>query len=848
MRTLLVLILLIGNFFTLVHQTQSDMDSNLPVLEIDSKINDESDSYDTFDIHPANRWSSSDFSSTFDSSINNSELVTKKYSNATENMLYTRKLQSTDDKIEMRWRMNNTDECEYFQNALFDALDFEEGDTEKIDCVATTSTLTVANGLFIAELYRSGGSVPYLYYNDVSLDYETPLSFVEIKFRSNVTFSSGMTWRNSAGAAIWASENAVYENNTWYTVNLIPNGNENGKQFWFYLGGSHNIHFKWEIEYIKFGYDSLDTDNDLFDFGIYDLENSDKLLQVKCDYSTNTSLVMTINCLDSDGNTQASYTSGSLTLNAEDYYIAKLEFNLYESDFGFKLYNENNSRLLNVDYPDDFTETERPSVFNLKYPSVYFASETENSEVSYREIYLDYILAKFEIQAWTQVDTPTHADYTTDRWDAAYLEDDCADTSQYRLVVDDLDTVNWDVIMKVYGDFSTNDLSTMQLEIAIYNTCANNGTLAELIHFYGGMAHAHGVADLRGLGLVVESDIVYMEELSSALENMSATMQCYTSNDRSLLNIEALFDTSADDDEYTSSYYYQVDTVSSEFVIEISYDIQMINAEDHALISISNFGFVQKDIFADIGGFVGGVVDAGGGIFDGFLGVLGSIISTIFMPLFLLLADVFEGVGDIIVVALEALGTVLGGLFDALLSGIDTVIDGLWIVMEAALGAIEDVLDDVLTALGNLADLIITALIDALEDIIDGIIDLLSIIIDGVGDALWTLADALSISDVSIGDLFRTLANYLTQALSGVSTVLEISVWCLGDGLPLFLAITFALTIFIAMAKANNNQMDFIGNLVHSAWSPLYVIPVINIPIPAGLVTLVVPMVVLFGV
>ncbi|KKM10363.1 hypothetical protein LCGC14_1721980, partial [marine sediment metagenome] len=498
---------------------------------------------------------------------------------------------------------------------------------------------------------------------------------------------------------------------------------------------------------------STGTEQD-FVVGFWDEDNSQALVNISHHFFT-TTFRWEIELYDSNQEIASYYYSSNYTV-VDVYYRAQIKYNLLEAEFEIKITHDNGTRIFSVDLFEDFTIINQfPSIFAFgRPPDIYLSTYTVF--YGHQEIWIDFINAPFKEREWKQVTTPSDPEWLEDSWFFAYLEDDIAveDNSKFQLTIPRLDSISGTISIlpetATRGNLAVAD--EFYIFLKLYGVDADDGELHELVAVeiqytvFGGGTH-QAVAQTCNSATCTQK---FVDDASAPFTIFpSAIFSISTTEDRNNISLSAQINFN-DDNPFnlftTAIVSDEVDLRSQEFVVETHYRAQF-TGDTEVSLSLQNFAFISKDIFGDIGNFVGDVAGAGGDFVSNLIqGFINGLI-WLLMPIFLLLGNLFRVVGEVIVNALSPLlalvVSALGDLASAIWSSLGPILEGFFDdIIGFVINIINDIWDDILVPILNL-------FLAALGIVFDAIIDAGQIVITAIFNWILGFLNLTEIADTT---------------------------------------------------------------------------------------------------
>jgi len=702
-------------------------------------------------------------------------------------------------------------DLEYFRNEELDPCDFREGQEFSQSSSAWANvTESVVNGIYTVEMETLEGANSYHRRGETGLAINADrYDSLTVRIRVNDTSNGDPQFymRDDSDARGWFT----FTNTSWVTVDIDLTSAWAGTETEFWVGfrksfSPGNLTYKFELDFVELT-SAVASTVIISDWGLYN--HNEDYYPLSIEYKGTDDLSLSVNLWNEDNSLAATYTTSSYALENE-FVKYRLAFDLERSDFQLRMYWDNESRITTIDWPNDFTIIDNtPDLFASQVISVFYRVNTYNNSLIYNQI--DYIEAEYKNREWQRYYNDDEVNLAFSSWDSAYLNSSVLSSTVSRtswmLTVPKLDAVSFDMLHYVFLNTAPAGvvIASSTASFHLYNTNKTTGALTEFFRFSSLSQHLPtqtqmGYFNLLGTTYQQNSDF-------GDTDNSSVSISIATERDRQFISAKALYTDVEDDVNYqmiaSSNITSYLSDYSDEFVLEFRLTWQK-EFDMEYLMMVDNFAMIERDIFADIGNAIGGVINVGGDIFYG----LASIFAAIFTPLITwlggFLGAVFSGVGDVLSAGLTALGT----LFTTAISALGTLLD-------EAIGAVEDVLDDVLIAIGNLADGIITALIDSLESIIDGLIL--------IADVLYDLVDTIlseAISALGLGTLVSDIINLTDAVIGYVGDAIDLIIDTLAfliDVIDLTLVLITPIIlayIFIGSATQASDGFDWVGRCI----------------------------------
>lgn len=403
-----------------------------------------------------------------------------------------------------------------------------------------------------------------------------------------------------------------------------------------------------------------------------------------------------------DGGTATKSLAGDDRVVAGYWYIFRLVYDISKSDLRLRLYFDNGTKVWDHDW-QDISASYNPELFehDALLFRIYCRSFTNGYNFNY---YIDYVEAPFKEREWTQVDEESSAQWKFDSWNLQHIEDNVDDTSEWRLTVPYLDAVSGVITDYVddYTKMSSGSSDSVYSEFSIYAVDADDGDRHEA--FAIKMLRDKAISYSATLQVRLDGNSIgtidYTQNFEGTKTGPDAAVQFAVAleDDRTRLTCRVRFFA---DRENRTAYEDIVGDVaissvaavpSNEFVLR-SYHIADFDGDIVYQWMLEDFSLVERDIFADIGGFIDGIIGFGQDILGGLL--------DIFFIGFRFLAQIFtvalDGLGELLAVAIEALEPLLTAVENAindmvnlLVTGAQDLLDAFLTAAEALLSGIED--------------------------------------------------------------------------------------------------------------------------------------------------------------
>jgi len=280
---------------------------------------------------------------------------------------------------------------------------------------------------------------------------------------------------------------------------------------------------------------------------------------------------------------------------------------------------------------------------------------------------------------------------------------------------------------------------------------------------------------------------------------------------------------------------------------------------------LADLSLVEKDIFGDIGGFVGGVIDdviggaddiLGGGIdlFTALFRWLGKLFSDVISAGVELIVVAVAAIGDAITAAINAVGTALESAIDLVTAAINAV----GTALESAIDLVTDAVDSMSSYLGNLLDDIIAAVVDLASETIDYLISIMGDVMDAVITALSSLLsdivaflldafDAL-LSAVGLDGLGSSVATIFSDLIDNFINILIlipemiIFVYDVINYIGFYLLPVLWAYVLILSIFENDNMMSWFGGILEKLDSGFPEFSVLGFSISIKLYMILIPL------
>jgi hypothetical protein len=545
--------------------------------------------------------------------------------------------------------------------------------------------------------------------------------------------------------------------------------------------------------------------NVAYNFGL-STNTGTSLMVIQTYYYNASNFEWRIQLYDNNSNI-VSYYNSSIQTWTDIYYRIEFSYNILESDFEVVIKYDNSSRIFKVDWTTEFTTngTTQPALFNNEIPPDFYFN-TSSVMGSSTKISIDFINAPFKIQEWRNILVPQWSN-VTNNWQQYQVESNAQEEfteSTWRLTVPYLDTLSGKLFTQVLYDgaywMGADEYSSF--EFAIYSVDASDGSLSKRVQIkiYQDDTNLPKTRIVHPSGQF-ESDNLY--------GNVSVSFSVAISQDRTKLTTQTLIDLDTYDntiDPIQAVQDVSISGESSEFVLEVNYNPFFVVDGTVLTAGITDFNYISKDLFGDIGNFFGGVVDgltgAGGDLVNGILQGMADLLVAIFLPLILWIGGLINVSTQIIIAGLTtALNTSITALQAALLTSLatlSTVLSAAIAVLEPFLDGLEGLLQDVIDELVLIAAGIWTALEPVITNLLDIFLGLLLDVVNAlmnIGESGWLIFwDGIFDIIDNTGGLKTSVAGFWPNVGTAVSD--SISLLNVLASLSIFILIGLVFFIF----------------------------------------------------
>ncbi|MHA2010536.1 MAG: hypothetical protein ACW980_24750, partial [Promethearchaeota archaeon] len=142
---------------------------------------------------------------------------------------------------------------------------------------------------------------------------------------------------------------------------------------------------------------------------------------------------------------------------------------------------------------------------------------------------------------------------------------------------------------------------------------------------------------------------------------------------------------------------------SQEFVLEIKHNFIGLQNNYFATLTVTDFAFIEKDIFSDAIGFlgdvVGDVIDTGGNVLNDLARMIVAPLTSVLSTLIRWLGDIIGGFLGLLQAALEVALTALGVLLEGAIDALQPLLTLIETAVDAVATVVQDVVDEII-ALG----------------------------------------------------------------------------------------------------------------------------------------------------
>ena len=416
--------------------------------------------------------------------------------------------------------------------------------------------------------------------------------------------------------------------------------------------------------------------------------------------------------------------SGDEKLKPDYWYLLKLDYDFLRSKIKFKVYFENNTKVFDYDWQD--ISEYMPAIFNSPKVWAYLqvSGIGDGDWNPTTTVLFDYVKAPFAENIWEQSTVGSDTDWLQEQPLGVRVQDDIlGEYSIWDLTVPRLDVVSGTMFNGGAIFTSVNDVEA-SISIAILGVDANDGDLHEVGRIklrkqYGGTAMNFSIT--KGGSISIDE---YLHGTIAFTPRAEFSLSLI--DERSLLEIKGrCWPDHTDEDSFSDVFGVidvadYVDDPSTEFVIRTSYYCDF-TADIEFSMNFEEFGFVARDIFADIGRAIGNLIT---GFFE-----------FIFVGLFRFLAGIFRIIGELIIAAVNALQPFLTIISDA--------IDTLWTIADEIAGWASGILTDIFNEFANIGEHIWTWFEGIISDVADWMYDILELVIPALLGFLETIVTGL---------------------------------------------------------------------------------------------------------
>ena len=515
----------------------------------------------------------------------------------------------------------------------------------------------------------------------------------------------------------------------------------------------------------------------------YDNEHTFQLLH----YFSNTTSYAEYIYFDVDGAIKTYYGHD---LYIDEWLTIKIEYSLLTSDYRIRGYFDNGTKIMDYEWHDMATTS--PGLFEKR--TVNFRIDMRSyTDGQKSEIWIDYVNAPFKEREWNQYDTPSDADWLYDNYDGYVIQDNIDDSSGWELVIPRLDAFAGTYWVYCDNQDSMDATDNMDAYIYLYAVDADDGDLHQALGF-----SAQWDPNNNYLTWYYYVDGVTKAGYSVSIVGESEGEIDFTfalTEDRSKATLKATHSVDGANDR---TVYFEVDISdvatdpSQEFVlrhvIDADFDGDVYHEGQFKQISIT-----QRDIFQDIGSWLGGLVDGG-------LTFINDIFAIIFRWLGQVFTDLIAWLGTVIEDALDALEVAL----EAAIGLVETAITTMQTALESAIGLVEDAVDGLITFIQEVGADVIEYLIDVAGDVLDAMFAALELLVDALADVVFAIWDATINIDVLaiIDEGLSTVGDMLTKAPAWV-------LW----GINMFNTVGFAYFFILPVFQGANIE-GFIDHMI----------------------------------
>lgn len=458
--------------------------------------------------------------------------------------------------------------------------------------------------------------------------------------------------------------------------------------------------------------------------------------------------------------------TGSVVNNT--WYTLKVDYDLLRSKIQFELLANGSNRLWKVDEEDIVDPDDLPLLFAKEKVRITITARDKslNNEFVFN---IDYIEASFKEKEWEQVDTPGDADWLADSWDAAYVQDDIADRSEYELVVPYLDKVSG-IIVNIKTGTLLSASEDIFVRFRLLAVDGDDGDVHEVFELRADFSVNPGPDQYAEVLIQADESTVFTDQPTAGDADeikLGFTITLDEDRSKAVLKIEFLFDNDPTATTEDSSFVYEIaiaacaDDPSTEFKLEMSYAYTM-TTNIFGKAYLSQFNAYERNLFDDLFGWIPDLVE---GLFAWFLESLGLI----FVILFRFLADIWKVVGEAIVAGIGGFMALLEVAIDALAPLLTSIAGWLSDVVDAVVALVVGIGDYLLTLIGDFVDGAITFLLTIISDLVD--------LGAGIFFAIW---DGLGLPDVllwfdALNDVFTGGLGILVDTITFFIAILAVA-------------------------------------------------------------------------
>jgi hypothetical protein len=511
----------------------------------------------------------------------------------------------------------------------------------------------------------------------------------------------------------------------------------------------------------------------------------------------------------------------------DTWYIIRFDYDLLKSEFRWRLFNDNGSKLIDIEWQDISTET--PELFSETEIKFVITGKSFTSGV-YVEHLIDYVKAPFKEREWNNFDVGG-AQFITQTPVGVVCEDNIDDASQFRLTVPYLDAFSGTMLISTTDSSAMVDNEYMLMTMTVFAVDADDGGLHEAVQI--NYRYEEQMAPFTGPGysIIIKVDGVQVFNTAWAEdedEYNSCYFNVYSREDRSKLFVSMTYASSAD---VHNSFIGDVaisdvaDDPSQEFVLSMYYEVDF-DSDIEMTGALTDIQIIERDIVKDFVGWVGSVADDVGKSlnsgFDWFLSIFRWLASAIINVLNFML--------DVLLAGLVAIGTVIdtistniGTLITELQGLADDIATSIWTGIETTLDFLFDAIDGIWTALIAILDDILAQLLILAEDVavfVFAAIEFLVVLLLDIIEELWTIIeelgffiwDAIGLPDVLA--LGNELLAYFIEVINWTLTTFQDVIVLTADLSWLILVLWWGWAVPIQWARAEFNPLGGIANFI----------------------------------